>query len=120
MLHSYNSTKVEKQLFSRTNKIPSKWSNHLAEQYESKKKKIVNGKWQIYEYDFEVQHKVNIGVINTMRYSKVFIMGEYYSKVKYLNAIINIGFTNYSHAQIYQLNQNPNIKTEFNQVLNKS
>jgi len=52
----------------------------------------------IIKYDFEVQYKVNIDVINTMRYSKVFIMGEYYSKVKYLNAIINIGFTNYSHA----------------------
>jgi hypothetical protein len=63
------------------------------------KKELVNGKYMsIIKYDFEFQNKVKIDVINTMRYSKVFIMGEYYSKVKYLNAIINIGLTNYSHA----------------------
>ena len=45
-----------------------------------KKKEIVNGKQQIYEYDFKVQHKVKPDVINTIRSSKVFIMGEYYSK----------------------------------------
>ena len=53
------------------------------------KKEIVNGKWQIYKYDFEVQHKVKIDVINTIRSSKVFIMGEFYSKIKYLRS--NIG-----------------------------
>ena len=63
------------------------------------KKEIVNGKYMsIIKYDFEFQNKVKIDVINTMRSSKVFIMGEYYSKVKYLNEIINIGLTNYSHA----------------------
>lgn len=45
------------------------------------KKEIVNGKYMsIIKYDFEFQNKVKIDVINTMRSSKVFIMGEYYSK----------------------------------------
>lgn len=58
---------------------------------------MANGKYMSMILKFNIKLS-NIDVINTMRYSKVFIMGEYYSKVKYLNAIINIGFTNYSHA----------------------
>ena len=48
----------------------------------------------ITKYDFKVQHKVKIDVINTIRSSKVFIMGEYYSKIKYLNVIINNAYYN--------------------------